>query len=110
MHCAQAVGACISAADDNDPFARCENVCCGIEHIAVATLVRLGQILHRKMNSLQFAPRDIQIAWRFRSSGEEDCIELALEVFYWYRMTDVCVSDKLHAFAFHLLQTAVHDV
>ena len=35
------------------------NVGCWIERIAVATLVRLGQVIHRKMNALQFPARHI---------------------------------------------------
>ena len=76
----------------------------------MAALVRLRQIVHREMNAVQSSAGNIQIAGGFSPARQQNGIELALQIFYRNRMSNMSVGYKLHSFGFHLLQAPVHDV
>ena len=80
MDRSQAIGAGVATSNDNDALAGCENFCRWIKLIALTTLVRLRQIIHREVDSTQFPSRNIQIARGFGASSQKYRIEFALQI------------------------------
>src|SRR3954468_19280547 len=106
----QAICASIATSNDHDVLARGQNFTCGIDGIAVAALVLLRQEFHCKVNSLQFAPWNLQIARLFRTSGKHDGIEVTSQLLNGDVASDLGIRDELHAFGGHLLDAAIDDV
>jgi len=59
---AEAVGAGVAAADDDDAFSFSENCQRGVNCIAFAAMILLGQELHGKVNALEFAAGNLEVA------------------------------------------------
>ena len=77
MHGAEAIGAGIAAADDDDVLAG------GVDprHIvAFAVAVLLRQVIHREVHALQLAAGHVQIARLAGAAGEQDRVELAAQI------------------------------
>ena len=107
---AQAVGAGVAAADDDHALAGGENFDRWIERVAEATLVLLREEFHRKVNSLQLASRNFQVARMLGAARQHDGIELATQIFDRDVLADLGIGDKLHALGGHLFEAAIDDV
>src|SRR5205807_368707 len=44
---------------------------------------------------------------RFRSSGKQDCVELALQIIHRNGVSDVSIGHEFHALGFYLIKTSV---
>src|SRR5437868_3482572 len=109
MHCTEAICPGVSAPNNNDAFAGRQNIKRWVEHIAVASLIGLRQVLHREVDTLQVPSRNLQVARSFSAAGEQDGVELTLQVFNRNRTSHVCVGHELDALGFHLLKPAVYN-
>src|SRR5947209_7014994 len=58
----EAVRAGVSAAENDDALAGSRNLFLAIKPVTRTAFVLLGEVIHRKMNSLQIATRDREIA------------------------------------------------
>ena len=67
----------------------------------------LRKKVHREVDALQFAARDVQIPRMFGAPAKQDRIELALEIVHRHRTADVSFGHKLHAFGLHLIETPI---
>ena len=99
---AEAIGAGIAAADDDDAFAGGQNLVG--DGIAFAHLVLLRQKLHGEVDALQFAAGDVEIARLLGAAGQQDGVEFAAQVFHRHIAADVRIGLELHAFGAHLLE------
>ena len=105
---AEAIGAGIAAADDDDVLAGGKDLVG--DAIAFADLVLLRQELHREVDAFQLAAGDVEIARLLGAAGQQDGVELAAQVVDRHVAADVGVGDELHAFGAHLLDAAVDQV
>src|ERR1051326_8256884 len=110
MACAQAIGARIAAPDDDHTFAGSENLDCRIDHVAMAALVLLRQEFHGKMNSLQLAAGNFEIARSFGAARQHNGIEVAAQIFDRDVAADFRIGDELYALGRHLFQATINDV
>ena len=107
---AEAICAGISATNDHHTLAGRQNFDRGSNGLAQTALVRLGQEFHREVDSLQFAARNLQVAWMFRSAGQYDGVKFTAQILDGDIVSDLSVGNELHAFGRHLLQAAIDDV
>ena len=73
---AQAVGAGVAAADDDDALALGRDRLLG-EDIAGVALVLLDEVVHGRVDALQFAPRHRELARLLGAERQADRVELA---------------------------------
>ena len=101
---AQAVGAGVAAADDENALAFREDRDRGIDRIALAAAILLRQKLHREMNALQLAAGNRQVARMLGAAAKQNRVVLVGERFDRDIHADVRVGDKRHALGAHLLR------
>src|ERR1700734_3917282 len=106
----QAVGARIAASDDDDSFACSQDLYFGIDRIAEAALVLLRQILHRKMNSPELTPRNLEIARMLGSPRQNDGVKITAQIVHGNILANFRTRYKLHAFRRYLVEPAINDV
>src|SRR3954467_12778475 len=106
----QAICASIASSNDHDALARGENLTCRVHRVAVAALVLLRQEFHCKVNSLQFATWNLQIARLLGTSGKHEGIEVTSQLLDYDVASDLGIRNELHAFRGHLLDAAIDDV
>ena len=80
---------------------------CESQVIARVHLVLLRQKLHREVDALQLAARDVQIARLLGAARQQDRVELLAQVLDRHVDADVGVGDELHAFGRHLFHAAI---
>ena len=78
----KAVGSSIAAADDDHSLARRQDLDFRLDRVPEAAPVLLRQVLHRKMNPLQLASRNVEIARMFSPAREYDGIEVAAQILH----------------------------
>ena len=105
---ADAVGAGVAAADDDDVLAL------GVDEAAVRVLVENGlgvggEELHREMDALELAAFDGQIARLGGAGAEDDGVEVLEQLFGGDVFADLGVADELDAFVFEQLDAAQDD-
>jgi hypothetical protein len=104
---ADAVGAGVAAADDDDVLARRgdRGHVRGVRDPAVAP----GEVLHRRVDAVQLAPGDGQVARHARARGEDDRVELRAQVAERDVDADVDAEPQLDALGHELLHAALDD-
>ena len=103
MRGAETVGAGVAAADDDHMLVlRADDV----DAIALAGPILRRQILHREMNAREFASRHPQIARHRRPAGQDDGVEVALQLTGVAVDADVAAGAERHAFLAHQRQPA----
>ena len=108
---AQAVGAGVAAADDDDALAGRKNVERGIERVAVAALVLLRQKFHGVVNALQFAAGNLQDRGDARTPPARTMASKSRRRSSTANVrADFGIGDELHALGGHLFEAAVDDV
>jgi hypothetical protein len=105
---AEAVGAGVAAAEDDDVLAL------GVDEFLIdgptqRPLVALREVIHREVDALQLAPGDGQIARLGRAAGQHDRVKIPPQVFNLHIETDVGVDDEFDALGFHELHAALDD-
>ena len=104
MRGAEAIGAGVAAADDDDvPVARADR----LDLVALARAVLGRQIVHREMNARQLATGHAQVARHGRSARQHDSIEIALQLPRIAVHTDVTPGLEDDAFLAHQRQPAL---
>jgi hypothetical protein len=78
---AEAVGAGVAAADDDDVLVLGGNGLRLRDFLALVPAVLLGEVLHREVDALEIAPLHRQVARTGRSPGEDDGVELGAQFF-----------------------------
>ena len=106
----KAVGASIAASDDDHSLAGRQNLDFRLDRVPEAAPVLLRQVLHCKMNPLQLASRNVEIARLFSPACEYDGIEVAPQILDGNILSNFRAGNELHAFGRHLLQAAIDDV
>src|SRR5262249_5385703 len=106
---ADAVRAGIAAADDHDVFAGGGNEIPVLVSVENAPGVR-GEKFHGKLNALERAAFDGQVARLGRAGGKHDGVKFLQEFFGGKIFTDLGVADELDAFGFHLFEAAQDDL
>src|SRR5579862_5504015 len=107
VRCAEAVGACVATAEDDDALARRAEL--RVHAITGVHLVLLRQELHREVDALQVAARHREITRLRRAAGEDDRVELAPELVALHVDADVDGGPEGHALGRHLLHAAVDE-
>jgi hypothetical protein len=102
---ADAIGPRVSAADHDDMFAGCLDLC--RNRVAGHDSVLLRQEFHREMNAVEVASRDRKIARRFRTTRHHDRVVLREEVLGGNIVADFDVRAEQDAFDQHLRHPAV---
>ena len=77
---AEAVGAGVAAADDDDVLARGGDELLVGDLVALAATVLQRQVLHREMDARQLAARHRQVARQRRAASEDDRVESGAEL------------------------------
>src|SRR5215211_6466531 len=106
---AEAVRARVAAAEDNDVLARGGDLDLRVGREAGDPPVLLYQVVHREMDAAEFAARHVEVASLQGADGEDDGVELALELFRGRVLADVGISAELDAFLFHDGDAALDD-
>ena len=101
MHGAQAVGAGVAAADDDDVLARGTDEALVGDGVALAAPVLEGEVLHGEVNARQLAPGHGQIARVAGAAGQHDGVEVAPQVGHRHGDADVGVRLEDDAFLLH---------
>ena len=107
---ADAVGAGVAAADDDDVFAAGQDRFGPADRLAADAPVLLRQKLHRKMDAVEFAARNRQVARLLRAAGEHDGIVLVEQLSRRDIDADIGAVMKYHALGLHLHDAAVDVV
>ncbi len=107
---ADAVGAGVAAADDDDVLALGgDESAVGVVRVEQAFGVGV-QKLHGEMDALELAALDRQIARLGRAAAEDDGVEVAAQFVGGIVDADFAVGDELDPFGFHQLDAAQDDV
>src|SRR5919112_2466240 len=105
----EAVRARVAAAKDHDVLAGGGDLHLRVRREAGHPPVLLHQVVHGEVDATEFAARHIEVASLQGADGEDDGVELALEVFRGRVLADVGVGSELHALLFHDGDAAVDD-
>src|SRR5215213_1467926 len=105
----EAVRARVAAAEDHDVLAGGGDLDLRVRREARHPPVLLHQVVHGEVDATEFAARHIEVAALQGADGEDDGVELALEVFCGRVLTDVRVGTELHALLLHDGDAAVDD-
>ena len=108
--CSQAVRPGVAAADDHHAFPLSEDGQRWVDNIAFAAAILLGQKLHGKVDALEFAAGDIEVARLLCAAGEQDGVVVVGEGLDGYIDADVGVGDERDSLGAHLLDTAIEHV
>src|SRR5829696_4153390 len=106
---AEAVGARVAAAQDDDVLARGGDLDLRVGREAGDPPVLLHQIVHGEMDTAKLAAWHVEVASLQGADSEDDGVELALEVLRGRVLADVGVGTELDAFLFHDGDAAVDD-
>src|ERR1700722_6593249 len=115
MRSAQAVCARVAAANDHHAFAGCMNCTNVIQKknpggVALATMILLRQKLHRKVNALELAAFDGQIAWILRAAAQKNRVAFILQRLDRYVHANIRIALERNAFILHLLDAAIENM
>ena len=105
---ADAVGAGVAAADDDDVLALGGNEGAVLDAVQEAFGVGVEE-LHREMNALEVAAFDGQIARLGRAGAEDDGVEFAEQIVRRIILADFGVGAERDAFRGHLIDAALHQ-
>src|SRR5215218_4593098 len=106
---AEAVRARVTAAKDDDVLAGGGDLDLSVCREASHPPVLLHQVVHRQMDAPEFAARQVEVASLQGTDGEDNGVELALEVFRSRVLADVGVGTELDALLLHDGDAAVDD-
>src|SRR5215210_2781124 len=106
---AEAVRARVAAAQDDDLLARGGDLDLRVGREAGDPPVLLHQVVHREMDAAELAARHVEVASLQGADGEDDGVELALELFCGRVLADVGVGAELDALLFHDGDATVDD-
>src|SRR5215211_1198189 len=106
---AEAVRARIAAAEDDDVLVCSRDFDLGVRREAGNPPVLLHEVVHREVDAAEFAAWHFEVASLQGADGEDDGVELALEVFRGRVLADVGVGTQLDALLFHDGDAAVDD-
>src|SRR5215211_2035604 len=109
MGVTEAVCARVAAAEDDDILVRGGDFDLRVSREAGNPPVLLHQVVHREVDAAEFAARHVEVTSLQGADGEDDGVELALEVFRGRVLADVGVGTELDAFLFHDGDAAVDD-
>ena len=110
MRGAQAIGAGVSASDNDDILSRCADAASGVDIVSLVASVLLREKLHREVNASQFPSWYAQVTRLLGASREEKRVVFAANLLHFYIHANVSASNKSHALSFHLLQAPINDV
>ena len=103
----QAIGAGVATADDDDMFAASRDERGVVDRDAGHPPILGGQELHGKMDPIELASLDRQVARLRRASTEADGVELVEQLLGVDIETDVDLGSEDDPLGFHLLETTV---
>ena len=107
---AQAVGAGVAAADDDDVLVAGRDEFRVVDRVAGDPPVLAGQELHREVDALELAPFDRQVARLGRAAAEADRVELGRAARRAVTSTPTLVAwPEDDALGLHLLEPAVEE-
>src|SRR5262249_35986267 len=105
---AEAVGAGVTTADDDDLLAGGDDL---VRSFApLAGLVRLREDLHREVNPAELTARNVEVARLLGAACQEDCVELLAQALDRDVGADMRLGLKLHSLGSHLLDAPVDEV
>ena len=107
---AEAVGAGVSAADDEDALAVGGDGAGLVDAVALVAAVLLGQELHGEVDAVEVAAGDGEVAGLLGTAAEEDGVVVVGELGDGDVDADVGVGEEGDAFSLHLRDAAVDDV
>lgn len=107
---ADAVRACIAAADDEHILARRGNGDGFINGVAFAAMILLRQELHGEVNAFKLAAGNLEVARLLGATAEQDGVVVLGERFNRDVHADVRVGEERDAFRLHLLDAAINDM
>src|SRR5215208_1931863 len=106
---AETVRARVAAAQDNDVLAGGGDRDLRIGREACHPPVLLHQVVHSEVDTAEFATRHVEVASLQGADGQDDGVELALEVYCGRALADVGVGTELDPFFLHNVDAAVYD-
>src|SRR5215213_6826905 len=106
---AEAVRARVAAAEDDDVLASGGDRDLHVGREACDLPVLLHQVVHREMDAAEIAAWYVEGSSLQGADGEDDCVELALEVLRRWILADVGVGAELDPFLLHYGDAAVDD-
>src|ERR687890_1103016 len=105
----ETVRARVTAAEDHDVLAGGGDLHLRVRREAGDPPVLLHQVVHGEVDATEFAARHVEVASLQGADGEDDGVELALEVFRGRVLADVGIGTELHTLLFHDGDAAVDD-
>src|SRR5918997_521272 len=105
---AEAVGARVAAAKDHDVLAPRGDLRL-LDRQTRDPPVLLHQVVHREVDAVQLAARHVEVSARQSADGEDDGVELRLELVGGRVVAGVGARAEFDALFFHLGDPAVHD-
>ncbi len=108
---ADAVGARVAAADDDDVLALGRDLLAALGRLARHAAVLLRQEIHGKVQALQVTARRLgeEVERRLGAAREQQRVVRLLEVQRRHVLADVHVAMERHALGLHLLHAALDD-
>src|SRR5436190_10080801 len=106
---AEAVCACVTAADDDDLLAfRRDELVIG-NRVAFTTFVLERKIVHGEVNAVEFASGNRKVAWQGSAAGEQDRVVVFLQFIGGNVHPDVGVGAERHALGGQDVEPPVQD-
>src|SRR5205807_8658201 len=103
----EAIGASVAAANNHYAFPSRKNIRVRCKSVSLTTPVLLRQVLHRVMDSLQFASRNFQITWLLRPAREHNRVKFVPQILHRNVFPDLRAGHEFHSLRGHLLKTAI---
>jgi len=107
-----AVGAGVAAADHDDVLALSGDGALGsrpLLAVAGVALILLGQEIHRKMDTAELAPWNLEVARRLGPAGHRHGVELLEQRGHRHVDPDLDLGAELHPLGLHLHDAAVNQ-
>ena len=110
MSCAEAIGAGVTASDNDDALAGRQNFRFRGDGVAEVAMVLLRQEIHGKMDPFQLASGDVEIARLLCASGKHNRIEVMPQILDGDIFAHLRAGNEFHALGGHLFQAAIDEV
>ncbi len=107
---AEAVGAGVAAAEDDDVFIFGVDELIGGYGVALVSAVLLGEVIHGEVDAFELSSRDVEVAGFGGAAAEDDGVEVTAEVVEFDIETDVGVGEEGDSFGLEEVDTAVDDL
>src|ERR1700685_3833656 len=105
----EAIRAGVAAPDDNYALAGSHNFCVLFDRLSQTPAIRLWQKIHREMNSLQFASRNVQVSRPLCTSGQYNRVRFTAKFVDCEIFAHFNSRDKVHSFGGNLFKPTIDD-